>query len=344
VREFEQRIADYTGVRHCIVTCNATVALQIASRALELKGEVIMPAYTFVATAHAFLWQGITPVFADINSKTYTVDCESIEQRITSRTSALVGVHLWGRACDVDGIQQLARKHSLHFLFDAAHAFGCSHSGRMIGNFGDCEVFSFHATKFINSFEGGAVVTNNDLIAEKARLMRNFGFAGVDRVIYPGVNAKMTEVCAAMGLTSLEAMDDIVATNRHNYDAYARELLGIPGVSLLPYDRAEKNNYHYVVLEIDPDVFLYSRDELVEILHSHNVIARRYFWPGCHRMEPYRSLSREGSQILSVTDRVADRILLLPSGQAVTTAAIQMIGDLIRSAHRASADSARRQQ
>ena len=261
MQEFERRIADYIGVKHCVAMCNGTVALEIASRALELRGEVIMPAYTFVATAHAFQWQEITPIFADINPQTYTIDCESIERVITPKTSAIVGVHLWGRACDINGIERVAKTHGLHVLYDAAHAFGCSYHGNMIGNFGECEVFSFHATKFLNSFEGGAVTTNNNLMAEKMRLMRNFGFSGFDRVIYLGVNGKMTEICAAMGLTSLEALHDIVAVNRRNYEAYLEELSDLPGLSVVCYDLSEKNNYQYIAVEVDPAICAVDRDD-----------------------------------------------------------------------------------
>jgi dTDP-4-amino-4,6-dideoxygalactose transaminase len=164
--------------------CNATIALEIAIRALELRGEVIVPAYTFIATAHSLQWQEITPVFADMDPRTHNIDPGSIERLITPRTTGIIGVHVWGRPCDVEGLERLANRHHLKVLYDAAHAFGCSHRGRKIGGFGSCEVFSFHATKFINSFEGGAVVTNDHALADRLRLMRNFGFAGYDNVIY----------------------------------------------------------------------------------------------------------------------------------------------------------------
>jgi dTDP-4-amino-4,6-dideoxygalactose transaminase len=203
VREFEARLAEMAGVRHCVATCNGTIALEIAIRALGLEGEVIVPSYTFVATAHALHWQGVTPVFADIDPRTHTLDPEAVRRAITPRTTGIIGVHLWGQPAAVDELQAIADEHGLSLMFDAAHAFACTHQGRMIGGFGRAEVFSFHATKFFNSFEGGAVMTDDDEIAEKARLMRNFGFAGYDNVIHPGTNGKMIEVCAAMGLTNL---------------------------------------------------------------------------------------------------------------------------------------------
>ena len=342
VKEFERRIAEFVGVKHCVAMCNATIALEIAIRALDLKGEVILPAYTFVATPNAFQWQEITPVFADIDPSTLTIDPASIERLITPGTTAIAGVHTWGRACDTDAIEALAQKRGLKVLYDAAHAFGCSHQNKMIGGFGACEVFSFHATKFLNSFEGGAVVTNDDSLAEKMRLMRNFGFAGFDRVIYLGVNGKLTEVCAAMGLTSLDAIDSLVAVNRRNYQAYAESLLGLPGISLLRYAPAERNNYQYVVVEVDPGISPLTRDELVAVLHAENVLARKYFWPGCHRMEPYRSLQPNAALLLPQTELKAPRIIVLPTGQTIDPGMIATICSLFREAfNRAAAVRAR---
>jgi len=205
VQEFERRVADMLGVRHCIAMCNGTVALEIAIRATGLKGEVIVPSFTFIATAHALQWQEITPVFCDIDLETGNIDPARVEELITPRTTGIIGVHLWGRPCKIEALEEIAQRHGLVLLFDAAHAFACSHRGEMIGRFGNAEVFSFHATKFINAFEGGAVATNDDDLAGNIRLMKNFGFAGFDNVIYIGTNGKMTEVCAAMGLTSIES-------------------------------------------------------------------------------------------------------------------------------------------
>ena len=317
LKEFEQRIADLIGVRHVIAVCNATAGIELASRALELKGEVIMPSYTFVATAHALQWQEITPVFADMDPATHNIDPAKIDALITPQTTGIVGVHVWGRACDTEAIEGIATKHKLKVMYDASHGFGCSVGGRMLGSFGECEVFSFHATKFINCFEGGVVTTNDDDLAEKIRLMRNFGFVDYDKVVYLGINGKMNEVCAAMGLTNLEAMEEIVDVNRRNYLTYCEELRSVAGVSVIQYDPAEKNNYQYVVIEVDPDVCTRNRDEIVEALHAENVIARKYFWPGCHKMEPYRSLQPNADLLLSETERIAARVVVLPTGQTI---------------------------
>ena len=330
VQEFEKRLAEFAGVKHCIVVCNATIGLELAIRAAELKGEVIVPAFTFIATAHALQWQEITPVFCDIDPETHNLDPKRVEELITPRTTGIIGVHLWGRSCAVEALAEIARRRKLKLIYDAAHAFACSHDGRMIGGFGLAEVFSFHATKFFNTFEGGAIATNNDELAGKIRLMKNFGFAGYDNVIYIGSNGKMTEICAAMGLTNLESLNDFIAVNRRNYEAYRSGLSGIPGVSLLKYDPAEKCNYSYIVVEVDVAESGVSRDDLVQTLHAENVLARKYFFPGCHRMEPYRSYYPHTRFLLPETEKLTGRVMLLPNGTTVTPAEIQVICSIIK--------------
>jgi dTDP-4-amino-4,6-dideoxygalactose transaminase len=329
-QELEQRIADMLGVRHCIAMCNGTVALEIAIRALGLKGEAIVPSMTFIATAHALQWQEVTPVFCDIEPGSYNIDPSKIEQLITPRTTGIIGVHLWGRPCDVESLTKIAQRWKLKLLFDAAHAFGCSYKGRMIGSFGNAEVFSFHATKCFNTLEGGAIVTNDTELAEKIRLMTNFGFGGTDNVIYIGTNGKMNEVSAAMGLTSLEDFATFVETNRRNYQVYFNELADIPGIRLLRYDDKDRNTYHYIVVEIDEAITGISRDHIVEILQAENVLARRYFYPGCHRMEPYRSYFPQSSLWLRETERMAKRVLVLPTGTAVDPEAVRTICQILR--------------
>ena len=330
--EFESCVAELHGVKHCVAICNATIALQIAIRALDLKGEVIVPSYTFVATAHALQWEEVTPVFADMDPDTHNIDPAQIERLITPRTTGIIGVHVWGRPCDTDAIDEIGSRRGLKVMYDAAHAVGCSRNGRIVGSSGSCEVLSFHATKFINTFEGGALVTNDDTLAQKMRLMRNFGFSAYDNVIYLGTNGKMTEICAAMGLTCLEAMDELVEINLRNYECYEQGLAGLPGISVIRYDPQERNNYHYIVVEVDPHTSPLNRDQLIAALHAENVLARKYFWPGCHKMEPYRSLQPNASLLLPQTERVAARIMVLPTGQTVTSDDIAKICEIIRSA------------
>jgi dTDP-4-amino-4,6-dideoxygalactose transaminase len=327
VQEFEKRIAGYLGVKHCVAMCNGTLALEIAIRALDLKGEVIVPSYTFIATAHALQWQEITPVFADIDPVTHHLDPDAVRRMVTPHTTGIIGVHLWGRAAPVKALQALADEHGLQLLFDAAHAFGCSYQGKKIGHFGRCEVLSFHATKFFNTFEGGAVVTNDDELAKKMRLMQNFGFAGNDNVIYPGTNGKMTEISAAMGLVNLESLDAFMEANRRNHALYSELLNAIDGLAVLPYNEREENNYQYVVLEVS-DWFPTPRDEIIRILQAENVLARKYFWPGCHKMYPYRAYYPHAGMLLSNTTMVADRVIVLPTGMTIEEGHIRTIAGI----------------
>ncbi|HQU46100.1 MAG TPA: aminotransferase class I/II-fold pyridoxal phosphate-dependent enzyme [Pirellulales bacterium] len=338
VQEFERRVAELAGVRHCVAMCNATIALEIVIRALGMTGEVIVPSFTFIATAHALQWQQITPVFCDVAPGTHHIDTARVEELITPRSTGIIGVHVWGDACHTEALERIAKRHGLSLLFDAAHAFGCSHLGRMIGSFGNAEVFSFHATKFLNTLEGGAVATNDDALADQIRLMRNFGFAGYDKVIYIGTNGKMNEASAAMGLTNLEALDVFVDVNLRNHQAYERGLRGVPGITLRRYAQGERRNYQYVVVEIDEAEAGLSRDELQHVLRAENVLARRYFYPGCHRMEPYRSYFPHAHLLLPETETLVQRVLLLPTGTAVGVDEIGLVCQIIRTAMDRSSD------
>jgi len=330
VQEFERCIADRVGVRHCVATPNATVGLEIAIRALGLRGEVIVPSFTFIATAHVLQWLGITPVFCDVEPERLTLDPDAVEAQVGPRTTGILGVHLWGRPCDVERLSAIADCHHLRLLFDAAHAFGCSHNGQMVGSFGDAEVFSFHATKFCNAFEGGAIVTNDEDLARTLRLMHNFGFAGYDTVVGLGINGKMNEASAAMGLTSLESLDEFIAVNRRNYEQYRRELAGVRGLRVLPFSDSERQNYQYVAVDVDAVECGISRDDVAAVCWAENVLVRRYFFPGCHRMEPYRSSRPVREQVLPVTERAAEQMLTLPTGTAVGPSEVAAVCELLR--------------
>jgi len=342
VQEFERVIAQMVGAKHCIATCNGEIALEIAIRALELKGEVIVPAFTFVATAHALQWQEITPVFADIDPRTHLINPESVLRLITPRTTGIIGVHVWGQPCDVDALSAIAGEHGLKLLFDAAHAFGCGTSTRLAGTWGEAEVFSFHATKLVNSLEGGAIVTNNDALAKKIRLMKNFGFLGFDNVGYVGTNGKMNEFSAAMGLTSIESMHEFIEHNRGNYHSYRDGLAAVPGIALLEYDEEQHVNYQYVIAEVDGEMSGIDRDVLLDVLWAENILARRYFYPGCHRMQPYRSYFPNAGLLLPETERVSSRVLVLPTGQTMTPADVERVCGVIRTAVEHGSDITRR--
>jgi dTDP-4-amino-4,6-dideoxygalactose transaminase len=328
VQEFERLVAEETGVEHCIALCNGTLALELAFRASELTGEVILPSFTFVATAHALLWHGLTPVFCDVDERTHNLDPAHVEQLITARTSAIVGVHVWGRPAYSDDLGRLAQEHGLRLFFDAAHAVGCSYEGRAVGGRGDAEILSFHATKVVNTFEGGAVLTSDAGMADRLRLLRNFGFVGYDDARSVGVNGKLPEISAAMGLTSLERLPETIDANRRKYERYRSALAGLPGVGVVEYLETERHNYHYLVLELDPAACPLARDDLVRVLHAENVLARRYFHPGCHRMEPYLSLYPGLS--LPATERLAARVVTLPAGAALELEDVVAVAGLVR--------------
>ncbi len=328
VQQFEAELAQLFGVKHVIAVCNATIGLQIAIRALGMDGEVIVPSFTFVATAHSLEWQGITPVFCDVDPVTHCMDPARIEQLITPRTTGILPVHVWGNICEVEAIQAIADRHGLKVLYDAAHAFGCEHRGRMVGNFGDAEVFSFHATKVLNTFEGGCITTNDDEVARVIRLMINFGFVGKDQVTHLVSNGKMSESSAAMGLSSLQAYDGFVAHNRRNYEHYRRRLADMPQLAIVEHCEKEKRNFHYIIVRVADDAGI-SRDTIVRALEAENVLARRYFHPGCHRMEPYRSYYPNAGLLLPVTEKLTDVLLCLPNSTATTAADVEGVCDLL---------------
>jgi dTDP-4-amino-4,6-dideoxygalactose transaminase len=326
VQEFEARVARIAGARHAVAVTNATVGLQVAARGVGLVDEVIVPSFSFVATASAFEWVGVRPVFCDIDPETLTIDPVMAEGLIGPRTSGIVGVHLWGQVCDVGALDGIAARHGIHVVYDAAHAFGCRYGDRMAGTFGEAEVFSFHATKFVNSFEGGAITTDSDELAERLRLLINFGFAGWDETRLAGTNAKMHEASAAMGLTSLDAMDGIVRINRRNAARYASGLAGIDGIRLIGQDVHATGNAQHVVIRIGPRETGLTRDALQAVLMAENVLARRYFHPGIHRLEPYAS---QPHAPLPRTERIASEVLVLPTGLAMTSGRIDALCELI---------------
>ncbi|TDC01628.1 dTDP-4-dehydro-6-deoxyglucose aminotransferase [Micromonospora fluostatini] len=327
-REFEERVADLAGVRNCVATCNATVALQLLVHAAELTGEVIMPSLTFAATAHAVRWLGLDPVFCDIDPRTGCLDPAAVAAAVTPRTSGIFGVHLWGRPCAVDALEKLAADTGLRLFFDAAHAIGCTSQGRPVGSFGDAEVFSFHATKVVNAFEGGAIVTDDDDLAHRIRSLANFGFNLRTPSAAGGTNAKMSEASAAMGLTSLDAFPEVARHNRDNYEQYRRELARVPGLSVIDIDPDERHNYQYVIVEIDEEITGLPRDLLVELLRAENVVAQRYFSPACHQIEPYRS--RQEAVHLPHTERLSARVVALPTGSTISREDIRRVCNIVR--------------
>ncbi|MCA9176715.1 MAG: aminotransferase class I/II-fold pyridoxal phosphate-dependent enzyme [Planctomycetales bacterium] len=348
VQELETRLAELCGVEHCVLVSNGTAALELAAAALRIspretggrrasrRSEVLMPSLTFVATAHAFRWRGCRPVFADVDPDTLTLDAAAALRRCTADTTAICGVHLFGQICDVDGLQRLADERGVPLIYDASHALSNSLPGelpggeRRVGQFGTLEVFSLHATKFIGCGEGGAIATRHGELAERLRRLRNFGFSDQGRVEQLGVNAKMSELAAAMGLSMLEQRERFVDANRRNYEAYRDALQGLPGIRLRPC-HVPRQNCQYVVIHVDGRAAQLGRDELMRVLHAEGVLARPYFSPPCHRLPPYcvEDGSEHGDAALPVTERAAAELLALPTGESVTPEQIRLIGRLI---------------
>lgn len=340
VQELESRIAERLGVAHCLATCNGSTALQLALRARRMHGEVIVPSFTFVATVHALHWLGLTPIFADIDASTHQVDPDSVAALVTARTGGILGVHLWGSPCDVDALTTIATERHIGLVLDAAHAFASAYRGRMIGSFGDAEVFSFHATKFFHTVEGGAVTTNNDGLAERIRQLRDHGFVGADTVVGVGINGKMNELSAAVGLTLLDDVDALVEVNKRHHARYRQGLADLPGVRTLSHD--QRSNHQYVVLEVDAAEAGIERDMLLRVLHAENVRARRYFYPGAHRMGPYAASPGGAGLCLPLTEAVCARVLCLPTGASVSPGQVDRVCELVRFAVEHGAEIRRR--
>jgi dTDP-4-amino-4,6-dideoxygalactose transaminase len=324
--QLEERIASMLGVKHCICVCNATIGLELLQRALNLKGEVIIPSFTFIATAHSLRWQRIDPVFCDIRMEDHLIDPSKIEELITPRTSAIMAVPIWGQPCDYTALQAIADKYGLKLIFDSAHAFGCKSEDQYLGGFGDAEVFSFHATKVFSTGEGGAITTNSDELAEKLRLMRNFGFTNYDKTDHIGTNAKMSEFAAAYGLVHLDELDSIIEQNKKIHEAYLAEFSEFQEFTFLDYPFPGKSNYQYVVAQVASEI----RDSLVDYFHAHSILLRRYFHPGCHRMEPYASHEQYQGLHLSNTDKISSEIVVFPTGTQVTPSTIKEFSDHFR--------------
>lgn len=325
--EFESRIAELAGVRYSVATCNATSALQLLAHAAGLTGEVVMPSLTFAATAHSMRWLGLEPVFCDIDPATGCIDPAAAEAAVTERTSAIIGVHLWGRTCDTEKLEKVAADRGVRLFFDAAHALGCTRSGRAVGSFADAEVFSFHATKVVNAFEGGAVVTDDRELAERVRALQNFGIGLSEVCDAGGTNAKMSEASAAMGLTSLDAFAESTRRNKANHELYRSELDRLTGVAVMEFAHDERNNYQYVVIEIDEDATGISRDLLRQVLLAEQVMTKPYFSPPCHQLEPYRS---RNPVRLPHTERLSARVLTLPNGTGVGAEDVRRVSNIIR--------------
>ncbi|WP_169748084.1 aminotransferase class V-fold PLP-dependent enzyme [Pseudonocardia acaciae] len=345
-QELEQRICEITGAKYCYVTCNATTALQVLAKAMGLSGEVIVPSFTFHGTAHAFDWIGLEVRFCDVSRVDGNIDLSSLRDSITEKTSAIVGVHLWGNPCDTFGLVELANEADVLLLIDGAQSFGATVEGSPVGGCGVSEIVSFHATKIVSAFEGGAILTDNPELSEKIHAMHNFGFDTDKNVVSSGTNAKMHEVSAAMALTYLDDLGDILTENRGRFEIYKSRLKSVPGIRLIEAQHGRRGNLHYVsiVVEGNTPIAHVRRSDIKEALARQNIFTRTYFAPGCHKLRPYNQLHPDKipSARFPNTEALAESALSLPTGGAVSDSQIHLICDIIESAaskHRRSSRS-----
>jgi dTDP-4-amino-4,6-dideoxygalactose transaminase len=317
--ELERALCDYLGVEHIALFANGTLALVTALQALRITGEVITTPYSFVATAHSLLWNGIKPVFADIDANTLNLDPRKIEAAITPQTTAIMPVHCYGHPCDIDAIQKIADNYNLKVIYDAAHAFGVQCRGGSVLKHGDLSVLSFHATKVFNTFEGGAIICPDAKTKQRIDHLKNFGFVDEVTVVAPGINGKMSEFNAALGLVQLKHMDEVLARRAAIDQRYRRQLAGIPGITCVQDSGEQVANHSYFPILIGPDYPL-SRDALYEHLRDHKIYARRYFYPLISDFPMYRGMPSADPSKLPVATAIARQVLCLPIYPALSEA------------------------
>jgi dTDP-4-amino-4,6-dideoxygalactose transaminase len=327
-QQFESALCDYLGVNHISLFTNGTIALVTALQALRVTGEVITTPYSFVATAHSLLWNGIKPVFVDIDPVTFNLNSDKIEAVITPQTTAIMPVHCYGRPCDVDRIQSIADTYGLRVIYDAAHAFGVQcHCGSLL-NHGDLSVLSFHATKVFNTFEGGAIICPDAKTKQRIDHLKNFGFVDEVTVVAPGINGKMSEFNAALGFLQLKGFDQVIE-KRQQIDTLYRELLaGVKGIYLPPQTNEKASNYAYFPILVKPDYSL-SRDALYQKLLDQEIYARRYFYPLISDFPMYRGLPSAAPANLPVAKQIASEVLCLPIYPDLSTDQVKFISQVI---------------
>lgn len=311
-QRLEKELATYLKVPYISLFTNGTLPLITALQALRITGEVITTPYSFVATTHALWWNGIKPVFVDIDLTTCNLDPSKIEAAITPKTTAIMPVHCYGKPCDIKGIQEVADKYGLKVIYDAAHAFGVEINGESLMNAGDISTLSFHATKVYNTVEGGAMVMHDEQTKKRIDYLKNFGFAGEITVVAPGINSKMDEIRAAYGILNLRQVDEAIAKRREVAVFYRENLKDIPGISYFEDMPGVRHNYSYFPIFIDAEKYGQSRDELYERLKEHDILGRRYFYPLITDFSTYRGLPSASKDNLPIANRIANSVLCLP--------------------------------
>lgn len=324
-QELEKALCEYLGVPYISLFTNGTLPLITALQALRITGEVITTPFSFVATTHSLWWNGIKPVFVDIDPVTCNLDPNKIEAAITPRTTAIMPVHVYGQPCDTKHIQEIADKYGLKVIYDAAHAFGVKEDGESILNAGDMSTLSFHATKVYNTIEGGALVMHDEQTKKRIDYLKNFGFAGETTVVAPGINSKMDEVRAAYGLINLKQVDKAIAARHHVADAYRKALKDVPGIRFLEDVSGVRHNYAYFPIFVDAERYGMTRDELYFKMKEHNVLGRRYFYPLISTFSTYRGLESAAPDNLPVATKIAEQVICLPMYYGLTDEDVERI-------------------
>jgi len=328
-RELEKALCDYLGVKHISLFTNGTLPLITALQALQITGEVITTPYSFVATTHSLWWNGIKPVFVDIEPETCNIDPAKIEAAITPKTTAIMPVHVYGYPCDMKSIQEIADKYGLKVIYDAAHAFGVKTNGETLLESGDMSTLSFHATKIYNTFEGGALVCRNAEMKQRIDHLKNFGFASETTVVAPGINAKMDEMRAAYGLLTLEKVDEGIEKRQNIALMYRKALKDILGIRVMEDLPGVRHNYAYFPVFIDPEQYGMTRDELYFKMQKKNIFGRRYFYPLISTFSTYRGLESANPENLPVATKIADSVICLPMYADLNERDVERIINLI---------------
>lgn len=328
-KRLEAALAEYLKVPYVSLFTNGTLPLITALQALRVTGEVITTPYSFVATTHSLWWNGIKPVFVDIDPATGNLDPSRIEAAITPKTTAIMPVHVYGKPCDTEAIQAIADKYGLKVIYDAAHAFGVEVNGRSILEAGDMSTLSFHATKVYNTIEGGALVMHDAKTKQRIDYLKNFGFAGETEVVAPGINSKVDEMRAAYGLLNLRQVDDAIAARRKVAVAYREALRGVPGLRFFDDMPGVRHNYSYFPVFIDAEEYGMTRDELYFKMKEAGVLGRRYFYPLISEFSTYRSLPSAAKENLPQAHKMADTVICLPMHHALSEEDIFRVINLI---------------
>lgn len=337
-RQLERELAEYLGVPYISLFTNGTLPLITALQALHITGEVITTPYSFVATTHSIWWNGAHPVFVDVDPLTGNIDPDKIEGAITPRTTAIMPVHVYGKPCDVERIDTIAKKYNLKVIYDAAHAFGVTYKGKNVLEYGDLSTLSFHATKVYNTIEGGAMIMHDAEMKQRIDYLKNFGFAGETEVVGPGINSKMDEIRSAYGILNLRQVDSAIAMRRKVAHQYVEALKGIEGLTTFPYieesfgneEQQTTLNYSYFPIFVDEKQYGMSRDELYFKMKDNDVLGRRYFYPLISTFATYRSLPSANQQNLPNAHKLADTVICLPIHHALSEAEVNRIISLIK--------------